>query len=67
MKLSDVSGMPVEMGFIKFLLEHSPRLEEMTIGPSKYATDACLSMLMELVSFRRASPQASIVFVHDRM
>ncbi|XP_057765645.1 F-box/FBD/LRR-repeat protein At1g13570-like isoform X2 [Salvia miltiorrhiza] len=64
-KFSDVSGTPVEMGFIKFLLEHSPCLEEMSIRPSLYLTDASLSMLVELVSFRRASPQASIVFIHD--
>ncbi|XP_047962784.1 F-box/FBD/LRR-repeat protein At1g13570-like isoform X1 [Salvia hispanica] len=65
-KLSDVSGMPVEMGFIKFLLEHSPCLEEMTIRPTNM-TDASVSMLVELASFRRASPQASVVFIHDPM
>ncbi|KAH6797884.1 F-box/RNI-like superfamily protein [Perilla frutescens var. hirtella] len=63
-KLTDVSGVPLEMRFIKFLLEHSPVLEEMTVTPSSYVTEGRLSMLIDLVSFRRASPQASIVFVH---
>lgn len=65
MKLTDVTGMAVEMGFMKFLLEHSPRLKEMTVRPSNYALEASMSILVELVSFRRASPQASIFFIQD--
>lgn len=64
-KLTDVSGLPLEMRFIKFLLEHSPGLEEMSITPSLYVTEGRLPMLIDLVSFRRASPLASIVFVHE--
>lgn len=64
-RLSYASGMAVEMGFMKFLLEHSPRLEEMAVRPSKYAVESSMSMLVELVSFRRASPQASIVFIQN--
>lgn len=64
-KLTDVSSVPLEMRFIKFLLEHSPGLEEMSITPSLYVTEGRLAMLIDLVSFRRASPQASIVFVHE--
>ncbi|KAL0424828.1 UNVERIFIED_CONTAM: F-box/FBD/LRR-repeat protein [Sesamum radiatum] len=64
-KLTDVSGVPHEMKFIKFLLEHSPSLEEMSITPSLYVTEGRLNMLIDLVSFRRASPQASIVFIHE--
>lgn len=64
-KLTDVSGAPHEMKFIKFLLEHSPGLEEMTITPSSYVGEGRLNMLIDLVSFRRASPQASIIFIHE--
>ncbi|XP_011077658.1 F-box/FBD/LRR-repeat protein At1g13570 isoform X2 [Sesamum indicum] len=64
-KLTDVSGVPHEMKFIKFLLEHSPSLEEMSITPSLYVTEGRLNMLIDLVCFRRASPQASIVFIHE--
>lgn len=63
-KLTDVSGLPLEMIFIKFLLENSPVLEEMSVTPSSYATEGRLSMLIDLLSFRRASSQASIMFVH---
>ncbi|KAG8366513.1 hypothetical protein BUALT_Bualt17G0087800 [Buddleja alternifolia] len=64
-KLTDVSGVPHEMKFIKYLLQHSPCLEKMSITPSVYVTEGRLNMLIELVSFRRASPQASIVFIHE--
>ncbi|KAK4410388.1 F-box/FBD/LRR-repeat protein [Sesamum angolense] len=48
-KLTDVSGVPHEMKFIKFLLEHSPSLEEMSITPSLYVTEGRLNMLIDLV------------------
>ncbi|KAK4430140.1 F-box/FBD/LRR-repeat protein [Sesamum alatum] len=64
-KLTDVSGVPHEMKFIKFLLEHSPSLEEMSVTPSLYVTEGRLNMLIDLVSFKRASSQASIVFIHE--
>ncbi|XP_051122385.1 F-box/FBD/LRR-repeat protein At1g13570 [Andrographis paniculata] len=64
-KLSEVCGVPLEMKFIKFLLEHSHSLEEMSITPSLYATQGKLNMLIDLVSFRRASPRASITFIHE--
>lgn len=64
-KLSDVSGVPHEMKFIKYLLEHSPGLEEITITPSLYVTEGRMNILIDLVSFKRASPQASIVFIHE--
>ncbi|EYU28924.1 hypothetical protein MIMGU_mgv1a006986mg [Erythranthe guttata] len=64
-KLTDVSGVPHEMKFIKYLLERTPGLEEMSITPGLYVTDKRLNMLIDLVSFRRASPQASIVFIHE--
>lgn len=65
MKLTDVSGVPHEMKFIKYILECSPGLEEMSITPSVYVTEGRLNMLIDLVSFRRASPQASITFIHE--
>ncbi|KAL1569864.1 F-box/FBD/LRR-repeat protein-like isoform X1 [Salvia divinorum] len=64
-KLSGVSDMPVEMGFIKFLVEHSPSLEVMRIRPKKCKedqTDPLLPMQIALASWQRASPQASINF-----
>lgn len=64
-KMSDMSGVPHEMEFIKFLLRNSPKLEIMSITPSVYVTEGRVNMLIELVRFRRASAQAEIVFVQD--
>ncbi|KAK6133989.1 hypothetical protein DH2020_032265 [Rehmannia glutinosa] len=64
-KLTDVSGVPHEMKFIEYLLGRSPCLEEMSVTPSLYVTEGRLNMLIDLVSFRRASPQASIKFIHE--
>ncbi|KAG8382973.1 hypothetical protein BUALT_Bualt05G0135600 [Buddleja alternifolia] len=66
-KMSDVSGVPHEMKFIEYLLERSPGLETMSITPSVYNTEGRLNMLIDLVRFRRASPQASIVFIHEQV
>ncbi|GMP83053.1 hypothetical protein CsSME_00037118 [Camellia sinensis var. sinensis] len=64
-KMTDMSGVPHEMEFIKFLLRNSPMLETMSITPSVYVTDGRLNMLIELVRFRRASAQAEIIFIQD--
>ncbi|XP_028088679.1 uncharacterized protein LOC114289211 [Camellia sinensis] len=64
-KMTDMSGVPHEMEFIKFLLRNSPMLETMSITPSVYVTDGRLNMLIELVRFRRASAQADIIFIKD--
>ncbi|KAF5929893.1 hypothetical protein HYC85_000105 [Camellia sinensis] len=75
-KMTDMSGVPHEMEFIKFLLRNSPMLETMSITPSVYClcseiyvdiyvTDGRLNMLIELVRFRRASAQAEIIFIQD--
>lgn len=64
-KMTDMSGVPHEMEFIKFLLANSPVLEMMTIAPCVYVIDGRLSMLIELLRFRRASAQAEILFIRD--
>lgn len=61
-KMSEMSGAPHEMEFIKFLLENSPVLEIMSIMPCPFVTDGRLNMLTELVRFRRASARAEILF-----
>ncbi|KAE8673281.1 F-box/FBD/LRR-repeat protein [Hibiscus syriacus] len=64
-KMTDMSGVPHEMEFIKFLLTNSPALETMSISPCVYVMDGRLNMLIELLSFRRASAQAEILFIQD--
>ncbi|XP_052200547.1 F-box/FBD/LRR-repeat protein At1g13570 [Diospyros lotus] len=64
-KITDMSGVPHEMEFIKFLLESSPVLETMNIVPSVNATDGKFNTLVELLRFRRASAQAEIIFFQD--
>ncbi|XP_057961103.1 F-box/FBD/LRR-repeat protein At1g13570 [Malania oleifera] len=64
-KMTDMSGVPHEMEFIKFLLENSPVLEIMSITPCVYVMDGRLNMLIELLRFRRASAQAEILFIQD--
>lgn len=66
-KITEVSGTQHEMGFIKLLLDHTPVLNVMTIIPSAYVTDGRLSMLVNLVRFRRASAQAEVIFVHEQL
>lgn len=61
-KMTDMSGVPHELEFIKFLLGNSPVLEIMSITPCVYVIEGRLNMLIELVRFRRASAQAEIVF-----
>ncbi|KAJ7954004.1 F-box/FBD/LRR-repeat protein [Quillaja saponaria] len=64
-KITDMSGVTHEMGFMKFLLGSSPVLEVMSITPCVYVLEAQLNILIELVRFRRASSQAEIVFCSD--
>ncbi|XP_019149820.1 PREDICTED: F-box/FBD/LRR-repeat protein At1g13570 [Ipomoea nil] len=65
-KISDFSAVLHEMAFIKFLLLNSPVLESMTIAPSFCIMDGKLKMLIELLSYRRASPLATIKFVQEQ-
>ena len=64
-KTTDMSGVPHEMEFIKYLLRNCPVLETMSIRPCVYVTDRRLNMLIELLRFRRASPQAEILFIQE--
>ncbi|XP_059648660.1 F-box/FBD/LRR-repeat protein At1g13570-like [Cornus florida] len=64
-KITDMSGVPHEMEFIKFILGKSPVLEIMSVAPGVYVTDGRLNMLIELVRFRRASAKAEIIFIQD--
>ncbi|KAF2312779.1 hypothetical protein P3X46_031262 [Hevea brasiliensis] len=64
-KMTEMSGVPHEMEFIKFLLGNSPVLEMMSITPCVYVMDGKLNMLIELLRFRRASAQAEILFIQD--
>ncbi|XP_057485305.1 F-box/FBD/LRR-repeat protein At1g13570-like [Actinidia eriantha] len=58
-----VSGTKPEMEFIKLLLAKSSVLERMLIEMNtKMVTDKGLGILKELITFRRASPQADVTF-----
>ncbi|KAF3442133.1 hypothetical protein FNV43_RR16049 [Rhamnella rubrinervis] len=48
-KMTEMSGVPHEMEFIKFLLDRSPELEIRSIMPCGYVIDGRLNMLIELV------------------
>ncbi|XP_050221212.1 F-box/FBD/LRR-repeat protein At1g13570-like [Mercurialis annua] len=64
-KMTDMSGVPHEMEFIKFLLANSPVLETLSITPCVYVMDGRVNMLVELLKFRRASALAEILFIQD--
>lgn len=65
-KMTDMSGLPHEMEFIRFLLRKSPVLEIMSITPCVFVTmEARLIIVTELLSFTRASPKAGLVFIQD--
>lgn len=64
-KMTDISGVPHEMELIKFLLRNSPVLEIMSITPCTFVTERKVNMLIELVRFKRASPQAEIIFIQN--
>lgn len=64
-KMMDMSGVPHEIGFIGFMLGNSPVLETMSITPSVYMTEDRLNFLIELTKFKRASPEAEMIFVQD--
>ncbi|KAI8539276.1 hypothetical protein RHMOL_Rhmol09G0169300 [Rhododendron molle] len=64
-KIADISGVPHEMEFIKFLLRNSPVLEVMSIIPITCVTDGRINMLIELLRFRRASAEAEITFTQN--
>ncbi|MCD7456149.1 hypothetical protein HAX54_030725 [Datura stramonium] len=63
--MTDFSGLPHEIAFIKFLLGHSPVLEQMIVAPTIYVMDKVVKMLIDLLTFRRASPLATVKFVQE--
>ncbi|CAH9124170.1 unnamed protein product [Cuscuta epithymum] len=65
-KMTDFFAMLHEMAFIKFLLAHSPVLESMTVTPSFCIADRQLKALIDLLSYRRASPLATIQFAQTQ-
>ncbi|KAI4357920.1 hypothetical protein L6164_001836 [Bauhinia variegata] len=64
-KLADMSGVPHEMEFIKFLLASSPVLESMTVMPCVYIIENQMKMLIEMLKFQRASARAAVDFIRD--
>ncbi|KAK4371095.1 hypothetical protein RND71_010570 [Anisodus tanguticus] len=65
--MTDFSGLPHEIAFIKFLLGHSPVHEQMIVAPTIYVTDKVVKMLIDLLTFRRASPLATVKIVQESM
>lgn len=63
--MSDISGVPDELEFVKFLLAKSPVLKTLSIRPSIYVNEGGWDMLIELLRFPRASVQAGIIYVQD--
>ncbi|KAJ4833844.1 hypothetical protein Tsubulata_015575 [Turnera subulata] len=64
-KMTDMSGVPHEMQFIKFLLANSPVLKTLSIIPCAYVMDGRLNMLIQLNKFRRASSDVEVLFIQD--
>lgn len=64
-KMTDMCGVPHEMELIKFILGNSPVLKKLSIVPCIYVSEVKVDMLVELVRFRRASPQAEILFIQE--
>lgn len=66
-KVSDMSGVPHEMEFLRFVLANSPVLEVMSILPGVYVSCGRMNMLIDLLRFRRASAQAEIIFIQNQI
>ncbi|XWS14625.1 hypothetical protein CRYUN_Cryun35bG0025400 [Craigia yunnanensis] len=58
-KVSGISGVKLEMHFIKFLLSNSPVLERLTVKPASQDGEW---ELKELLRFRRASIYAEVIY-----
>ncbi|XP_058775538.1 F-box/FBD/LRR-repeat protein At1g13570-like [Vicia villosa] len=61
-ELKEMSGVPCEIEFIKFLLGSSPVLEKMFIIPYIGNREYLLQMSAKLMEFRKASTKAEIYF-----
>ncbi|CAK8574205.1 unnamed protein product [Lathyrus sativus] len=57
--IKDISGTKFELDFIKFLLLYSPLLKRMTAKPTPNAKP---ELMTELISFKRASSHAEVVY-----
>ncbi|KAI3516804.1 hypothetical protein L1887_15848 [Cichorium endivia] len=65
-KMTNMVGVPHEVGFIGFLLGKSPVLETISITPSVHIlTKDRLSFVIELTKLRRTSPEAEMIFVQN--
>lgn len=64
-RMSDLSYLPHEMEFIKFMLRNSPALEMMHVSTCSSVREKVIQMLMQLVRFRRASTLAELIFEHE--
>ncbi|XP_061340751.1 F-box/FBD/LRR-repeat protein At1g13570 [Gastrolobium bilobum] len=64
-KLTEMTGVPPELAFVKFLLGCSPVLETLSFSPCIFDPEIELKMLLELVKFRRASTRAEIAFADE--
>ncbi|CAI9116648.1 OLC1v1017846C1 [Oldenlandia corymbosa var. corymbosa] len=64
-KIAGISGLKQELNFIKFLLANSPVLEKMTVKPTSIegGWESLKELMKELLSFRRASVQAQIIYL----
>ncbi|XVF73672.1 hypothetical protein PTKIN_Ptkin13bG0001800 [Pterospermum kingtungense] len=60
-KVSGISGVKLEMDFIKFLLSNSPVLERLTVKPA--SQDGEWELMKELLRFRRASIFAEVIYL----
>ncbi|XP_058115021.1 F-box/FBD/LRR-repeat protein At1g13570-like [Magnolia sinica] len=59
--VNGIIGSKNELGFIEFVLENAPMLEEMNFKISATVTEAQSRIFRDLMGFRRASPQARII------
>lgn len=63
-ELTSVQGSRPEMLFIKLLLDHSPRLENMIIRPrATTAAEKRLDIAKDIMMFPRASKKAKVVYL----
>ncbi|XP_042517611.1 F-box/FBD/LRR-repeat protein At1g13570-like [Macadamia integrifolia] len=60
--ISQFYGIEIELVLVKFILANSPVLETMKICHEINDTDTVLTLSKELLRFKRASPQAEIVY-----
>lgn len=64
-KIAGVTCLKQELNFIKFVLANSPVLEKMTVKPAALdgSWEMLKELLRELLTFRRASVRAQIIYL----